>query len=53
MPEIIPAWQSNVTHPLTGGSENFGGTPEGNAASSLDADPKVLEFLRRSLGAAK
>jgi hypothetical protein len=33
MPEIVPAWQSNVTHPLTGESENFGGTPEGNAAA--------------------
>ena len=53
MPEIVPAWQSNVTHPLTGGVENLGGTPEGNGASSLDAAPKVLEFLRRSLGAAK
>jgi hypothetical protein len=28
---------------------NFGGTPEGNADSSLDAIPKVLDFLRRSL----
>jgi hypothetical protein len=53
MPEIVPAWQSNVTHPLTGSVENLGGTPEGNGASSLDAAPKVLEFLRRSLGAAK
>ena len=48
-PQIIPTWSSNVTHPVSGSIENFGGTPEGNAASSLDASPKVLEFLQRSL----
>jgi hypothetical protein len=29
-------------------SENFGGTPEGNAESSLDAIPKVIEFLQQA-----
>jgi len=28
---------------------NPGGTPKGDANSSLDAIPKVLEFLRTSL----
>jgi hypothetical protein len=36
-------------HPLTGESVDLGGTPEGNAASSLDATPKVLAFLQQSL----
>jgi dienelactone hydrolase len=39
-PEIVPAW-------LGGG--NLGGTAKGNAQSSLDAMPKVLEFLRTNL----
>jgi dienelactone hydrolase len=50
LPDIIPAWTSPVPHPVSGTMENFGGSPEGNAASSLDAAPKVLEFLQRSLG---
>jgi dienelactone hydrolase len=49
LPDIIPAWTSSIPHPLAGNMEDFGGTPEGNAASSLDAGPKVLEFLQRSL----
>ncbi|HXP43668.1 MAG TPA: hypothetical protein VN833_25690, partial [Candidatus Acidoferrales bacterium] len=53
MPEIVPAWHGGLTHPLTGARENLGGTPEGNAASSLDAAPKVLEFLQRSLPQAQ
>ena len=36
----------------TGESENYGGTPEGNALSSLDAIPKVLEFLQQAFPAA-
>ena len=49
LPEIIPAWTRGAKHPLTGTPIDYGGTPEGNAASSLDAIPKVLEFLRNSL----
>jgi dienelactone hydrolase len=48
-PTIEPAWSSEVKHPVSGAEMNFGGTPEGNADSSLDAIPKVLDFLRRSL----
>lgn len=48
-PQIVPTWSSNIIHPVSGNFETFGGTPEGNAASSLDAAPKVLEFLRGSL----
>ncbi|HXZ08304.1 MAG TPA: acyl-CoA thioesterase/bile acid-CoA:amino acid N-acyltransferase family protein [Paraburkholderia sp.] len=50
-PEIIPAWHGTVIHPVSGRESNFGGTPEGDAASSLDAIPKVLEFLQKSLQA--
>jgi dienelactone hydrolase len=48
--EIMPAWHGKGRHPVSGREEDFGGTPPGNAASSLDAIPKVLEFLKKSLG---
>lgn len=50
-PEIIPMWHGATIHPVSGRETNFGGTPPGDAASSLDAIPKVLDFLRKSLGA--
>lgn len=49
LPEIIPAWNDGVVHPISGKVTVFGGTPEGNALSSLDAIPKVLEFLEKNL----
>jgi dienelactone hydrolase len=49
LPEIVPAWNDGVTHPVSGRHVEFGGTPEGNAESSLDAIPRVLDFLRKSL----
>lgn len=36
-------------HPVTWRFTDLGGTPEGNAASSLDAIPKVLDFLETGL----
>jgi len=51
-PEIVPTWQDALPHPVTGRSMIFGGTPEGNAESSLDAIPKVLEFLQANLAQA-
>ena len=48
-PGIIPAWHGRMEHPLSGREVDLGGTVEGNAQASLDAAPKVLEFLRRSL----
>ncbi|MGC2638288.1 MAG: acyl-CoA thioesterase/bile acid-CoA:amino acid N-acyltransferase family protein [Acidobacteriaceae bacterium] len=51
MPEIVPAWNNGMLHPLTGRMVDLGGTPEGNAESTLDAIPKVLDFLRTSLAA--
>jgi hypothetical protein len=38
-----------VRNPTSGREENPGGSAKGDAQSSLDAIPKVLEFLRRSL----
>jgi len=51
-PEIAPTWLGRVVHPISGREMNPGGTRAGNAESSLDAIPKVLEFLRRSLESA-
>ena len=52
MPAIVPAWHNGFPHPLTGRPMDPGGTPEGNAASTLDAIPRVLDFLSQSLGGA-
>jgi dienelactone hydrolase len=48
-PEIVPAWQGWTRNPMSGREVEMGGTPKGNAESSLDAIPKVLDFLRQSL----
>jgi dienelactone hydrolase len=49
-PEIVPAWQSWVRNPTSGRETEMGGTPKGNAESSLDAPPKILAFLEKTLG---
>jgi hypothetical protein len=49
-PEIVPSWHGTVRNPTSGREENLGGSAQGDAESSLDAIPKVLEFLRKSLG---
>ncbi|HEU5341193.1 acyl-CoA thioester hydrolase/BAAT C-terminal domain-containing protein [Edaphobacter sp.] len=51
-PEIIPAWSGAISHPVSGEEMNLGGTAKGNAESTLDAGPKVLEFLERSFAAS-
>jgi dienelactone hydrolase len=48
-PEIVPTWHGSVRNPTSGTEENLGGKPQGDAQSSLDAIPKVLEFLHASL----
>jgi dienelactone hydrolase len=48
-PAIMPEWHGAIRHPVSGREIHWGGTPQGNAESSLDATPKVLEFLRQSL----
>jgi dienelactone hydrolase len=48
-PEIVPTWHDAVRHPVSGRLENLGGTPKGDAESSIDAIGKVLAFLETSL----
>ncbi len=48
--QIAPEWHGLLRHPISGRPVSYGGTPEGNAESSLDAIPKVLAFLLRNLG---
>ena len=50
-PFIVPTWSSGVRQPASGDEEDYGGTPEGNALSSIDAIPRVLDFLAQSLAA--
>lgn len=49
-PEIVPTWHGRVRNPTSGTEEDLGGSVEGDAESSLDAIPRVLEFLHQSLG---
>jgi dienelactone hydrolase len=48
-PEIVPAWHGVMIHPVSGRAMDLGGTAAGDAASSIDAIPRVLAFLQRSL----
>lgn len=48
-PEIAPAWHGRVRHPVSGREIDLGGSAKGDAESSLDAIPKVLQFLQQSL----
>ena len=48
-PVIVPAWLGTGKQPISGAEMNPGGTPRGNAESSLDAIPKVLDFLQKNL----
>jgi hypothetical protein len=50
-PEIVPTWQALARNPRSGREVEMGGTTQGNAESSLDAIPKVLDFLKQSLSA--
>ena|SRR6202035_944298 len=50
MPEIMPAWFRRMMHPVAWTPMDPGGTPEGNAKSTLDSIPKVLSFLNEALG---
>jgi dienelactone hydrolase len=48
-PAIIPSWHGVIGYPGSRREMNSGGSAQGDAASSLDAIPKVLEFLRKTL----
>jgi dienelactone hydrolase len=49
-PELTPAWVGVTRNPTSGRETEPGGTAKGNGEASLDAPPRVLEFLSRSLG---
>jgi dienelactone hydrolase len=49
---IEPTWSNGVADPISGRGISFGGTPEGNAESTVDAVPKVLDFLQKNLAEA-
>jgi dienelactone hydrolase len=48
-PDIAPAWHGRVRNPTSGKENDLGGSAKGDAESSLDSMPKVLEFLKRAL----
>ncbi len=50
-PELIPAWQEGTRNPSSGRDVEMGGTPQGNAESSLEAIGKVIDFLKQSFSA--
>lgn len=49
-PEIVPTWHDRMRHPVSGREIDLGGSARGDAASTLDASPKVLNFLNDALG---
>lgn len=49
-PEIVPTWHGRMRHPVSGREIDLGGSARGDAQSSLDAIPKVLNFLNDALG---
>jgi len=52
-PGIQPAWHAPMRHPISGRINDLGGSAKGDAESSLDSMPKVLEFLRKNLAEGK
>lgn len=49
-PEIVPTWHGKLRHPVSGREMDLGGSAQGDAASSIDAIPRVLKFLHDALG---
>ncbi len=50
VPNLTPKWTRDVRNPNGGRVLRMGGTLEGNAESSMDAIPKVLDFLDHAIG---
>jgi dienelactone hydrolase len=48
-PEIVPAWHGQVRNPTSGRLSDVGGSAAGDAESSIDSMPKVLQFLKNAL----
>ena len=49
--EFVPTWHGLIRHPISGREYYLGGSAEGDAKSSIDSIPKVLDFLRKNLAA--
>lgn len=47
-PGIQPAWHGAVRNPTSGRENDLGGTAKGDAQSTIDSMPKVIEFLTAS-----
>lgn len=47
--EFVPAWHGEIRNPTSGRENDLGGSAEGDARSSIDSIPKVLDFLRKNL----
>jgi hypothetical protein len=52
-PEIIPAWHSEVRNPTSGRENDLGGSAAGDAESSIESIPKVLDFFKQALMGAE
>jgi hypothetical protein len=48
-PGIQPAWHGQVRNPTSGRENDLGGSAKGDAESTIDSMPKVIEFLQRNL----
>jgi dienelactone hydrolase len=48
-PDIRPTWHTATRHPISGRINDLGGSPKGDAESSIDSMPKVLAFLKQAL----
>ena len=48
-PEIVPTWHGALKHPVSGRAVDLGGSPKGDAESSIAGIEQVLTFLRASL----
>jgi dienelactone hydrolase len=48
-PGIQPSWHGAVRNPTSGRENDLGGSAKGDAESTIDSMPKVLEFLKRFL----
>jgi hypothetical protein len=49
-PEIVPTWHGRTRNPVSGREIDLGGNARADAESTLDAIPKVLNFLNDALG---
>ena len=48
-PGFQPTWHGEVRNPTSGRELDLGGSPKGDAESTIDSMPKVLDFLRSAL----